>query len=153
MPILPAALGARLPNTTYGQGLLYGLILLQLPVAFLSGLSNENGGEDVVESSGSLAKVSLWVAFALGQKQLGAVTLHLLGLSFDRMIPFHKIASIVAVVLGALHGWLAYVNRFDLDGDSGDEAPSAQLPISIGSSECRTNYFCQCRILVHHWSG
>lgn len=138
MPILPAALGARLPNTTYGQGLLYGLILLQLPVAFLSGLSNENGGEDVVESSGSLAKVSLWVAFALGQKQLAAVTLYLLGLSFDRMIPFHKIASIVAVVLGALHGWLAYVNRFDLDGDSGDEAPSAQLASAAANAEPTT---------------
>eukprot|EP00526_Cylindrotheca_closterium_P006577 CAMPEP_0113633868 /NCGR_PEP_ID=MMETSP0017_2-20120614/17630_1 /TAXON_ID=2856 /ORGANISM="Cylindrotheca closterium" /LENGTH=589 /DNA_ID=CAMNT_0000544533 /DNA_START=150 /DNA_END=1916 /DNA_ORIENTATION=- /assembly_acc=CAM_ASM_000147 len=127
LPVFPVSLGSWLPSTTYGQALLYAIIWFQLAIALLFFFNSENGGEDAVESSGSLAKISLWVAFGLGQKQVASVALYLFGLSFDRMIPFHKIASIVAVAVAVLHGWLAYVNRFDLDGDSGDAAPNAAL--------------------------
>ncbi|CAJ1949360.1 unnamed protein product [Cylindrotheca closterium] len=132
LPVFPACLGARLPSTTIGQALLYTIILLQLPVALYYSLVMESGGEDVVEGSGGLAQVSLLVAFGLGQKQIASVAIYLFGLSFDRMIPFHKIASIIAVAVATLHGWMAYANRFDLDGDSGDAAPDIAAAANAG---------------------
>lgn len=149
-PMLPAPLGSWLPNTTYGKGLLYVVILLQLPVAlyYCLVMANGAGGDDAVEDSGSLAQVSLLVAFGLGMKQVASVAIYLFGLSFDRMIPFHKIASIVAVAVAVLHGWMAYVNRFDLDGDSGDEGPKAQQALAAANANDEPTTFSS----VFEWS-
>jgi hypothetical protein len=43
----------------------------------------------------------------------------LLGLSFERMVPIHNLASLVAVVLSLFHGYVAYVYG---GGDSGDSS-------------------------------
>lgn len=140
LPLFPAPLGAWLPRTTFGQALLYFIVLFQLPVALYYSLSMENGGDDVVEGSGSLAQISLLVAFILGQKQVASVAIYLFGLSFDRMIPFHKIASIVAMAIAVLHGYMAYANRSDLDGEVANAEPTTFLSVMKWSTTGSDNW-------------
>ncbi|KAL3944765.1 MAG: hypothetical protein SGBAC_001136, partial [Bacillariaceae sp.] len=110
LPILPARLGAGLPNTTWGEGILYGGFLLIVPYTMYYCLYFlRDDSVQQINSSGALASWPLYISFLLGHKQVTAIANHLFGLSFDRMIPFHKLVSKIAVILGVFHGWLAYL--------------------------------------------
>jgi len=106
LPIFPAVLGAKLSSMTYGEGILYGGILLQIPFAVWK--VEALGGIRQVGFSGVFASLALYASFFLAYKQFFSLANWCCGLSFDRMIPFHKVASIVSVLLGIFHGWIAY---------------------------------------------
>ena len=70
-----------------------------------------------VSLSGKMASYSIYLTFMTANKSNSFFSFFL-GIPFERMIPLHLVSSMVAVLLGCFHLYVAYVYGGDDDGDS-----------------------------------
>ncbi len=112
----------HLPFLTIGQ------ILLAIPllILILSGYYFTVVSPDV-ETSGTVASFAIFATFLTANKS-NSITAFLLGIPFERMIPYHNLSSLTTVILSLFHGYVAFAygeqddrRRLDSeDSQSGD---------------------------------
>jgi NADPH oxidase len=111
-----------LPFLTIGQ------ILLAIPllILILSGYYFTIVSPDV-ETSGTVASFAIFATFLTANKS-NSITAFLLGIPFERMIPYHNLSSLTTVILSLFHGYVAFAygegDRRKLDSkdsQSGDD--------------------------------
>lgn len=113
LPVIPLPYVKHLPYITVGQ------VMLTLPLAalFLVGYKYTFIDPDLIQN-GYIATYPIIATFLTANKA-NSIFNFLFGLSFERMVPIHNLASLVAVVLSLFHGYVAYVYG---GGDSGDSS-------------------------------
>jgi len=95
-----------------------GQVVLALPIAVLIVLGYVwSFSSPGVNSSGTIAAFAIMGSFFTANKSNSPLSFFL-GIPFERMIPYHNMCSLAAIVLGVFHTYVAYVH----DGDSGDES-------------------------------
>jgi predicted ferric reductase len=99
--------------------LTYGQVLLALPLLgfFLAGYYQTFVSPDV-DGSGKIAGLALVMVFLTANKS-NSIFSFFLGISFERLIIYHNLSSLVAVTLSLFHGYVPYA--FGNADDSGDE--------------------------------
>ena len=122
LPVIPLPFVKLVPYLTVGQ------IVLTIPllVLFFAGWDTTFVNPSI-EDSGYVASYAILATFLLSNKSNSVFTF-LFGLSFERLVPFHNLASILAVVLSFFHGYVAFKY-----GDSGDSSDRRRLSSSSDS--------------------
>ncbi|CAB9516931.1 generating NADPH oxidase heavy chain subunit [Seminavis robusta] len=108
----------------------YGQVLLALPLLLLvlAGYTKSFLDPDL-DQSGSIAGLALMAAFLTANKS-NSVLSFVLGIPFERLIPYHNLASLAAILLSAFHTYVAFVY-----GDSsGDGKGSRERRLSEDSA-------------------
>jgi predicted ferric reductase len=113
LPVIPLPYVKHLPYITVGQ------VMLTLPLAmlFLVGYKYTFIDPDLIQN-GYIATYAIIATFLTANKA-NSIFNFLFGLSFERMVPIHNLASLVTVILSLFHGYVAYVYG---GGDSGDSS-------------------------------
>ena len=93
-----------LPYVTVGELLL----LLPLLVLVFAGYHHSFVAPNV-KNSGKMSAYAIYATFLTANKA-NSLFAFLLGIPFERMIPYHRCTSIVAVVLGIFHTYAAFFN-------------------------------------------
>lgn len=95
----------------------WGQVILALPLMglFLAGYYMAFVSPDV-EGSGKIAGYAL-IAVYLTANKSNSIFSYFLGISFERMIIYHNMSSVMAVVLGLLHAYVPFAYG---DSDSSD---------------------------------
>jgi predicted ferric reductase len=98
-----------------------GQVLLAVPLAIIvvGGYYFTFVAPDV-ENSGHYAAYAIYATFLTANKT-NSVFAFLLGIPFERMIPYHNLASLITVVLSCLHGYVAYAYGEGGSGDGEDQ--------------------------------
>lgn len=104
----------HLPYLTIGQLLL----ILPLLILFFAGWG-ATFVHPSTEDSGNVAAYAIVATFLLANKS-NSILNFLLGLSYERLVPYHNLSALLAVVLACFHGYVAFM----LGGDSGDDGES-----------------------------
>jgi len=99
-PLLPGL--KNLPYVNFGELLMIAPLIILL----FAGYSYTFVAVDVA-SSGTVASYALYAVFLSANKSNSLFTF-LLGIPFERMIPYHRLASVVAITLGAFHCYGAF---------------------------------------------
>ena len=99
---------------TYGQILLTVPLIMLLLASYYTIFVSPN-----IDLSGSIAGYALYMVF-FTQNKTNSIFTFLFGISFERMIIYHKLSSILAVVLSFLHGYVAYAYGDSASGDNSD---------------------------------
>jgi predicted ferric reductase len=112
IPVIPLPYVKHLPYITVGQ------VVLTLPLIafFLAGYKYTFDEPDLIQN-GYIATYAIIAVFLTANKA-NSIFNFVFGLSFERMVPIHNLASLVVVVLSLFHGYVAYV----YGGHSGDES-------------------------------
>ena len=115
----PSESGGRGPQILHNLSLLtYGQLLLAVPfIILLLASYYATFVSPNIDLSGSIAGFALYMVF-LTQNKTNSIFTFLFGISFERMIIYHKLSSILAVVLSFLHGYVAYAYGDSASGDS-----------------------------------
>ena len=114
-----------IPGLTSVYFVSFGQILLALPLLLLIGLGYQNSFVSPgLDKSGKTAGYALLAAFLTANKSNSLVSL-LFGIPFERLIPFHNLSALVAIVLSGFHTYVVYVHGGD---DSKDEEDSLSAP-------------------------
>ena len=114
IPVVPLPYLKHLPYVTVGQVVL----LLPLVVCVLAGYQSTFVDPDI-ESSGYAATAALIYTF-LAANKTNSIFNVIFGLSFERVVYLHNLASLVTLTLSLFHGYVAYLG-YGGSGDSGDE--------------------------------
>ena len=101
-PVIDLPIIKDIPFLTIGQ------ILLAIPllVLVLSGYYFTVISPDV-ERSGAVASYAVFATFLTANKS-NSIIAFLLGIPFERMIPYHNFSSLATVILSFLHGYVAF---------------------------------------------
>lgn len=101
-PLIDVPLLRDLPFLTCGQ------VMLALPLAIIvvGGYYFTFVAPDV-DSSGEYASYAIYATFLTANKT-NSVFAFLLGIPFERMIPYHNLASLITIALSCMHGYVAF---------------------------------------------
>ena len=115
--LLPKWMTDNIPGLHSLKFITYGEMILTIPLAILmlAGYYTCFVSPDV-EQSGEIASYAIVATFLTANKT-NSIASFLFGISFERMIPFHKLSSLCAVLLSFGHGYVAYAHG---DTGSGD---------------------------------
>ena len=112
-----------LPYITIGH---FVLVLPQIYLLYL-GYQQSFGSARDVEQSGHTASFALVLTYFTSFKSNSAISFFF-GLSYERMIPYHNWSAVVAVIIGILHTYVAFVY-----GGSSDPADNSQYSVYAGN--------------------
>ena len=125
-PLLPGLKWAA--YVTIGEVILGVPILLLLIAGYLfSFLSPE------LDGSGTIAAMAIMGSFITANKASSPISF-LLGIPIERMIPYHNMCSLVAVVLSIFHTYVAFTYGSSGSEDAGDDEESPDFDRRLGSS-------------------
>jgi len=113
-PELPIPVLRWVPYVTLGE------VLLSVPFAMLLmwGYSLTFVSPSI-DASGDVAGAAIIIAFLTANKSNSIFSL-LLGIPFERMIPFHNLSALTAVVLGCFHTYVVFAFGDEAGSGSGD---------------------------------
>ncbi len=111
-PVIDIPIIRDLPYLTVGQ------VLLALPLVgiFIGGYLTSFVSPDI-KDSGRFVSYAMYFTF-LAANKTNSVFAFLLGIPFERMIPYHNLASLLTVTLAGIHGYVAY--SYNEDGESSE---------------------------------
>jgi len=112
LPVLPGPLKA-LAYMTNGE------LILAVPLALLviAGYNQSFINPDV-DWSGHISAIAIIFAFLTAGKSNSPFAFFL-GIPFERLIPYHNLSSLVAIVTGAFHTYVSFVYRKEEDEEGG----------------------------------
>jgi len=121
VPIVPRFFrrsATNVPTSVWLSNLTIGDLLLFLPLAMFLLLCYHYTFVAVsVTDNGRMASYAIYLTFLTASKS-NSLFSFLFGISFERMIPLHYLASLVAVACGCMHVYIAFEYGGDNDGDS-----------------------------------
>ena len=131
-PLLPGLKWAA--YVTIGEVILGIPILLLLITGYLfSFLSHE------LDGSGTIAALAIMGSFITANKASSPLSF-LLGIPVERMIPYHNMCSLVAVVLSIFHTYVAFVHGSSESEDDVGDGESPDLDRRLGGSSVDSIY-------------
>lgn len=99
-------------SVTFGQILLTAPLFILVFAGYTQSFLNPS-----LDSSGNVAAYALILAFLTANKSNSFFSL-VLGIPFERLIPYHNLSSLIAIVLSIFHTYVAFVHG-DSSGDGG----------------------------------
>ena len=110
IPFIDLPLLRSLPSLTLGQ------ILLALPLVILIVASYYRAvATSDTAQAGEFTSYAIYATFLTASKTNSIVTL-LFGIPFERLVPFHNLSALTAVVLACFHVYIAFVTGVPADG-------------------------------------
>lgn len=117
LPVLPKWV-PYIPGLRTACSVTFGQVFLALPlfVLLFAGYTRSFLSPDL-DSSGHVAAYAILFAFLTANKSNSFFSL-VLGIPFERLIPYHNLASLIAICLSVFHTYVAFVYG-DSSGDGG----------------------------------
>jgi predicted ferric reductase len=126
VPVINLPFLKHLPYITIGNIALAVPMLIIFVIGWVSTFFSPS-----IDGSGYAATYAIIFAFLLANKSNSIFTF-LFGMSFERLVPYHNFASLLALVLSFFHGYVAFVHGGD---DSGDGNGSRDRRLSSDESQ------------------